>query len=83
VRPGAPGARDVEIRAMTISSVARTVAALVLLAAFSTGCGSGRDVTVYEPGVYKGASDPLIAKLASDDQKAKLRERFSTGQTDR
>jgi len=68
---------------MTISSVARTLAAAVLLTAFATGCGSGRDVKVYEPGVYKGAKDPLLSTLASDDQKAKLRERFSTGQTDR
>jgi hypothetical protein len=56
---------------------------LAILAALAAGCGRGREVTVYEPGVYKGAKDPLVAALASDDQKARLRERFSTGQTDR
>jgi hypothetical protein len=56
---------------------------LALLAALAAGCGRGRGVTVYEPGVYKGAKDPLVAKLASPEQQTLLQERFRMGQTDR
>jgi len=54
-----------------------------VVAVLATGCSRATDVTVYEPGVYKGAKDPLLAKLASAEHKTRLQERFSTGQADR
>lgn len=60
-----------------------TVGSLAALAAMATGCGRATDVTVYEPGVYKGADDPLLARQATPEHKALLKERFSAGQTDR
>jgi len=53
--------------------------AIVALVALVTGCG----VTVYEPGVYKGETDPLLAKLAQPELKAQLQERFTEGQAQR
>lgn len=50
----------------------------VLLAVLMTGCYESPEVIVYEPGVYKGAKDPLLLK--SDNEL--LNERF-TGQMDR
>ena len=50
-----------------------TFLALLLAAMFSlAGCS---DVTVYEPGVYKGASDPLVEDLRSEELRAELEER--------
>jgi hypothetical protein len=54
-------------------------AALAVLAALTAGCG----VTVYEPGVYKGAKDPLLAAHATPEHKALLQERFTKGQAER
>jgi hypothetical protein len=59
------------------------VAAVALLAVLGTGCGSSLDVTVYEPGVYKGAKDPLVAMHATAEQKAALQARFTKAQADR
>ena len=53
--------------------------AIAALVALITGCG----VTVYEPGVYKGEKDPLLAMHAKPEHKAQLQERFTMGQTDR
>ena len=53
--------------------------ALAALVTLVTGCG----VTVYEPGVYKGAKDPLLAMHAKPEHKAQLQERFTKGQAER
>lgn len=56
------------------------VSVLVLLLA---GCyESPRDVTLYEPGVYKGSDDPLMDQSAAAERQRELRQRF-TGQQDR
>ena len=68
---------------MKDSMAMRTLAVLAMLAMLTAGCGQGRDVTVYEPGVYKGAKDPLVAAVASDELNAQLRARLTMGQTDR
>jgi hypothetical protein len=60
-------------------SVVAVTAVLVAVA----GCGDGRSVKVYEPGVYKGAADPLLTNLAKPELKQRLKERFTTGQLDR
>lgn len=59
------------------------VASIALLAVLGTACGRSLDVTVYEPGVYKGSKDPLVAVQATPEQKAALQARFSKSQTDR
>lgn len=53
--------------------------ALAVLVALAAGCG----VTVYEPGEYKGAKDPLLDRQGTDEQTALLQERFTKGQAER
>lgn len=53
--------------------------ALAVLATLAAGCG----VTVYEPGVYKGAKDPLLDLHAKSEHKSQLQERFTKGQAER
>lgn len=59
-----------------------TAASALALAAFLSGCYEDPDVTVYDPGVYKGKDDPLLAKLEDPEFRAELDERFD-GQRDR
>jgi len=61
------------------SILAACVASLVVLA----GCHEPVSVTVYEPGEYKGAPDPLLKTLAKAEHRDALKERFATVQTDR
>ncbi len=68
----------------TVNSVSMfRTAGLVLAFALVAGCYRPVDVTVYEPGVYKGAADPLLKMHAQPEQKAALQERFSLVQADR
>ena len=48
-----------------------------------SGCGEATNVTVYEPGVYKGSPDPLLATSGADSHQQAMKERFQRGQTDR
>lgn len=48
---------------------------LALLAAASVALAGCSDVTFYEPGVYKGASDPLVQDLRSEELQTTLEER--------
>ena len=59
-----------------------TAASALALAAFLTGCYEDPDVTVYDPGVYKGKEDPLLAKLEDPEFRAELDQRFD-GQQER
>jgi len=61
------------------SILAACAASLVALA----GCHEPVSVTVYEPGQYKGASDPLLKTHATAEHKETLQKRFATGQADR
>jgi hypothetical protein len=56
------------------------VAAVGLL---TSGCGQATEVTVYEPGVYKGASDPLLSKANDPAYQQAMQDRLQRGQTDR
>lgn len=47
------------------------------------GCYESPDVTVYEPGVYKGKPDPLLDKLQAEKRQEQLIDRFHAVQTDR
>lgn len=54
---------------------------LPLLALGLAGCYEDTDVTLHEPGVYKGSDD---AQIASDEERAEtLERRFNQVQTDR
>lgn len=59
--------------------LAACVASLAMLA----GCHEPVSVTVYEPGEYKGAPDPLLKMHAKAEHKDILKERFASGQADR
>ncbi len=67
---------------MTIAKTLKTACWAGVLIALA-GCGDSISFKVYEPGVYKGASDPLIAELAKPESKQRLQERFTEGQADR
>jgi hypothetical protein len=56
--------------------------ALVIAAAGLSGCYEDADVTVHEPGMYKGSTDPLLSQQASARDEA-LNKRFQLVQTDR
>ena len=61
----------------------RNYVLLALLLVSLTGCYESDNVTLYEPGVYKGDQDPLVKKLRDDKFQAELEQRFKTGQMDR
>jgi len=47
------------------------------------GCYQDVNVSLHDPGVYKGQHDALLAKLKTPDWQNKLSERFKMGQSDR
>jgi hypothetical protein len=47
------------------------------------GCYDEPGVTRYEPGEYKGASDPLLDKVGTAQHAERMEERFRLVQTDR
>lgn len=57
---------------------------LVVLGAVASvaGCYESADVTIHEPGEYKGPTDPLL-KADAAQRAATLEERFNLVQTDR
>ena len=55
----------------------------IVLGLSLTACSDSNEVTLHEPGEYKGAVDPLIEKQASAEQQEKLIQRFNQIQTDR
>ena len=60
------------------------LAAAVWLGAFALfGCYEPVGVTLYEAGVYKGADDPLLDKLADGDLPQDLETRVRQVQVDR
>ena len=63
----------------------RPLLGLVLLATglFSMGCYEKPQVTFFEPGEYKGRTDPLLALEATPEQQQKLEQRLRTVQMDR
>ena len=59
------------------------VLALAFLPLSLTACAERAEVTLHEPGVYKGGEDPLLAKQQSPQYAETLQERFAKGQSDR
>ena len=68
---------------MNARSAWRRVTAVAAMAVLATACGTSLDVNRYEPGVYKGAEDPLLAAHNTPEQAALLQKRFSLSQADR
>ncbi len=66
---------------MTIRNAILT-AATVVLAAGLAGCWDSTEVTVHNPGEYKGEQDPLLAQSASSRAET-LTKRFQLVQADR
>jgi hypothetical protein len=56
---------------------------LLLSSSLFGACYESPDVAIHEPGVYKGAHDPLLAKARSARQLQILRERLKRIQMDR
>lgn len=68
---------------MRLPRRAGALAVLGLMALALGGCyESAEDVTLHEPGVYKGPADPLGDKLDDTELQDRLESRFQ-GQTDR
>ena len=67
----------------TASRLLAIAAGLGVVLLGSTGCTEKTAVTLREPGVYKGGTDPLLAKQQDPEHKEALRERFARGQSDR
>jgi hypothetical protein len=58
----------------------RVLGSLAVMALLTTGCGRGTGVTIYEPGVYKGAAYSL---QSTPELQSRLQERCRLGQSDR
>ena len=66
---------------MAIKNATLTAAAVVLSAGLA-GCWDSTEVTVHNPGEYKGEKDPLLAESASARTDT-LTKRFQLVQIDR
>ncbi len=60
--------------------LARILGSMTIMAILATGCGRGKGVTVYEPGVYKGAA---YATEVTPELQSQLQERGRLSQSDR
>ncbi len=60
--------------------LARILGLMAVTAVLATGCGRGKGVTVYEPGVYKGAA---YATEFTPELQSQLQERGRLSQSDR
>jgi len=56
---------------------------LLAIGLFSTGCYEKPQVIFFEPGEYKGRTDPLLALEAAPEQQQKLVQRLQLVQMDR
>lgn len=68
---------------MNRSRIAIRTASIAAVLVALAGCYEPVTPTVYEPGVYKGDRDPLLAKHATPEAKQALQDRFAMSQTDR
>lgn len=59
-----------------------TAATVAMLAIGLTGCWESTEITIHEPGEYKGAADPLLM-ADTGARSEQLKERFQTVQVDR
>jgi hypothetical protein len=64
------------------AQLAARAGAVAMLAVLVTACGN-RDLTSYEPGVYKGPTDPLLEAHGTDEHHELLRQRLAKVQAER
>ena len=57
--------------------------ALAVMSMSLTACAERANVTLHEPGVYKGGVDPLLTQQQDPQQIQTLQGRFAKGQSDR
>ena len=57
--------------------------ALAVMSMSLTACAERANVTLHEPGVYKGGVDPLLAQQQDPQQIQALQGRLAKGQSDR
>ena len=57
---------------MTFTKKSASIASVLLLTTQLTGCWEPADVTFFEPGVYKGAPDPLVGNTDIDALAARM-----------
>lgn len=68
---------------MMATSRRLAVAAVCMLSFSFAGCTESTNITLHEPGVYKGSVDPLLATQSDPAQIETLQKRFMRGQSDR
>lgn len=56
---------------------------ILVLGVLLAGCYDDPDVTIHEPGVYKGKHDPLLEKMQTASLQGELDDRFRSVQMDR
>lgn len=74
------------MKATGMTTRLRPLASTLVLAVLSIGfigCTDQTDITLHEPGVYKGSKDPLLAKETDPAYSKQLDDRFLQVQTDR
>ncbi len=57
--------------------------AVLACTALASGCWESTDVTVHEPGRYKGVNDPLLDAKSTAEREEVLQKRFQLVQVDR
>lgn len=63
--------------------VVSNIVVTACLAMLLTACDKPPTVEMHEPGVYKGAHDPLLDEAGTDEYQQRLRDRMQMVQTDR
>ncbi len=69
--------------ARVMAPVMARAAAVLAIALLLGGCYESPDVTLHEPGEYKGPDDPFLEKAADPEHQEQLQQRLARGQTDR
>ena len=62
---------------------AALLAGMLPMLLVACGGDASRSVRSYEPGVYKGADDPLLELQGKPEHQKQLQERFTRGQAQR
>ncbi|MCS3904173.1 hypothetical protein J2T55_002208 [Methylohalomonas lacus] len=66
-----------------MAQLIRRAGAVLTVTLLLGGCYESPDVTLHEPGEYKGPDDPFLEKAADPEHQEQLQQRLARGQTDR
>ena len=75
--------QDARVARKNRKRVKPVIALVIMTGILLAGCYESPKVLLHKPGVYKGPTDPLVAKEATPEQQQKLLARFNQIQTDR